>query len=134
MQDIAESNILIDHKATRPRGQCPEFRSLFPVRYYFIDFEYSIRFPQDSDPATRLVYPIEEISRFSTRNQGGQPILSVRCGRLPVGFRDDYVNYLQCYITTVPRININLKGGKYAEHRFITNYFVERHSHISVQG
>jgi hypothetical protein len=74
MQDIAESNILINHKATRPRGQCPVFRSLFPVRYYFTDFEYSVRFAQDSDPATRLVWGIQEMKRFGApETRGSDP-------------------------------------------------------------
>ncbi|KIM80433.1 hypothetical protein PILCRDRAFT_9613 [Piloderma croceum F 1598] len=30
-------------------------RPVFPVRYYIIDFEFSIRFPEDSDPKQRLV-------------------------------------------------------------------------------
>ncbi|TDL26440.1 hypothetical protein BD410DRAFT_521319 [Rickenella mellea] len=63
-RDIAEDNILINHKSSRPRGKCPPFRSLYPVRYFFIDFEYAIRFPEDSDPSTRLVSRIKEISRF----------------------------------------------------------------------
>jgi len=71
MQDIAESNILINHKATRPRGQCPEFRLLFPVRYYFTDFKYAIRFAQNSDPATRFVSHIEEMTRFGAPETWG---------------------------------------------------------------
>jgi len=63
-RDIGESNILINHTGSRPRGMSPIFRSRFPVRYYFIDYEYSIRFASDSDPATRLVSRIEEIARF----------------------------------------------------------------------
>ncbi|TDL23263.1 hypothetical protein BD410DRAFT_839154 [Rickenella mellea] len=49
-RDIHEENILINHKATRPMGNCPPFRSLFPVPY--------------SDPSTRLVSPIDGIQRF----------------------------------------------------------------------
>jgi hypothetical protein len=30
-------------------------RPVFPVRYYIIDFEFSIRFPEDSDPEQRVV-------------------------------------------------------------------------------
>jgi hypothetical protein len=29
--------------------------SVYPVRYYIIDFEFSIRFPEDSTPDQRLV-------------------------------------------------------------------------------
>src|ERR1700683_1278899 len=30
-------------------------RSVFPIRYYIIDFEFSIRFPEDSTPDQRVV-------------------------------------------------------------------------------
>ncbi|TDL21328.1 hypothetical protein BD410DRAFT_771580 [Rickenella mellea] len=65
-RDIAEENILINHMKcrTQPGSGSPPFRSLFPVRYLFIDFEYAVRFPKDSDPSTRLVSPIEGIERF----------------------------------------------------------------------
>ena len=33
----------------------PEFRSTFPIFYFINDFEYSIKFSLDSDPAERLV-------------------------------------------------------------------------------
>ena len=29
--------------------------SVFPVRYYIIDFEFSVRFPEDSTPEQRVV-------------------------------------------------------------------------------
>jgi hypothetical protein len=44
------------------------------VRYYFTDFEYSIRFAQDSDPTTRLVCGVEEMKRFGApETRGGSP-------------------------------------------------------------
>ena|SRR3984957_6551252 len=37
----------------------PEFRSTFPVKYFFIDFGCSVRFPSTSDPCERLVKPFK---------------------------------------------------------------------------
>ena len=41
------------------------------MRYYFTDFEYAIRFAQNFDPATRLVYRVEEMTRFGVPETRG---------------------------------------------------------------
>jgi hypothetical protein len=50
-------------------------RLVFPVRYYIIDFELSVRFPEDSSPDQRVVT--------------GLPLL-----RLGYDHPDDYGNYI----------------------------------------
>ena len=37
----------------------PEFRSTFPVRYFFINFGCSRRFPSGSDPSAHMVPPFK---------------------------------------------------------------------------
>ncbi|KIM81815.1 hypothetical protein PILCRDRAFT_821171 [Piloderma croceum F 1598] len=60
-RDVGADNILInlaDGRLGPPvlgGGRPLPFRELFPVRYYIIDFEYSVRFPEDSAPDQRVV-------------------------------------------------------------------------------
>ncbi|KIM81809.1 hypothetical protein PILCRDRAFT_491185 [Piloderma croceum F 1598] len=85
-RDVAADNILInfsDSRLTPPpeRGKLPmPFRGrtrcilcscyqclpmrcflVFPVRYYIIDFEYSVRFPEDSTPERHAVTGLSDI-------------------------------------------------------------------------
>ena len=62
MKDIDADNILINFAegpkydgVHSPRENRVEFRSMFPVRYYLIDFELSATFSKDSDAASRTV-------------------------------------------------------------------------------
>jgi len=55
-RDIGAENILINFSGGfRPIHADQPFRSLFPVRYYLIDFELSVRFREDSRSEDRVV-------------------------------------------------------------------------------
>jgi len=66
--DLDDNNILLNcsgdlKRPLRDQDQNFPFRSLFPARYYIIDFELCAVFDFDSDPATRLVQGIPTARR-----------------------------------------------------------------------
>jgi len=64
--DIAPDNILINYAGTAWTQNLFEgesFRSAFPIRYMFIDFELSVRFASDSKPEERVVLGLPTKSR-----------------------------------------------------------------------
>ena len=77
-RDAFFDNLLISFVGGRTdvdySGDIPEprpFRSLFPCRYYLIDFELAVAFDPSSDPATRLVSGLP--TQGSRRGQYGRP-------------------------------------------------------------
>ncbi|KIM42429.1 hypothetical protein M413DRAFT_444847 [Hebeloma cylindrosporum] len=61
--DIAHENIVMNHHGKVPGDPFvdiwppPEFRSTFPVQYYFIDFGCSVHLPPSLPPKDRLIKP-----------------------------------------------------------------------------
>jgi hypothetical protein len=79
-QDFGEGEVLINHgggtwlKRDYKGPRSPVFRSHFPVRYYLNDFELSVMFDPQSDPASRLVMGIPSACYGHTSQDYGKEL------------------------------------------------------------
>jgi serine/threonine protein kinase len=93
MQDIDEDNILINF-CDGPRVYLSgAFRSHFPIRYYFNDFEYAVCFDEDTPASERVVtgipisHPIEQYGRTPAPEMySDQPYCPFKCDVWQLGW------------------------------------------------
>lgn len=65
--------------ARKARNEQAPFRSYFPVRYYIIDFEMSVKFDHDSTPAERMVKGLPQLLLYTHGTEDPAKYGKVRC-------------------------------------------------------